>query len=225
MAKTRIQAAVKGNLTKFMAEELAAAEGAVTAGVRETARLVKEAHRRDVLAAGLGRRVANSWRSVVYPKPPAKSLGVAAVVFTKAEKIIKGFDRGALLKSKEGFFLAIPTDAAPKRGLGGRRITPTNWPENRHGPLRFVYRRTGPSLLVVDNQRERKGKRGGFALSKSKRALKTGHGLATVVMFTLHAQARLPRKFNVKLTSQKHARTMARNIDQAFQRQKPRRRA
>ena len=224
MPDPRISYAVKGDLAKFMADELALAESAVTDGVGETARLVKEGHRRDVMNAGLGRRVANSWRVALYPKRPAKSLGAAAVVYTKAEKIIKGFDRGALLKSREGVFLAIPTDAAPKRGLGGKRIRPSNWPEHRHGPLRYVKRDTGPDLLVADNQREKKGKVKGFALSRSKRALKTGNGLATVVMFTLHRQARLPRKFNVKSTTEKNARHLARNIDQAFTRRTPRRR-
>lgn len=51
---------------------------------------------------------------------------------------------------KSCVWLAIPTPLAPKRGVGGKRIHPGNFPEHRFGLLRFVYQRGRPSLLVLD---------------------------------------------------------------------------
>lgn len=65
---TRISAASQGNLERYMGEELALAEKAVTRGVADTAEQIKLALRADVIQAGLGRRLANSWRSQKYPK-------------------------------------------------------------------------------------------------------------------------------------------------------------
>jgi len=212
-----IKAALLGDLEKYMAEELALTKRAVTGGVHHTTLELKEDLRDDVVRAGLGRRLSRSWRSEVYPKHSA-SLGAAGSVFTKAPTLIRAFDEGAVIRSKSGFWLAIPTPSAPKYGVGRKRINPSNFPENRFGRLRFVYRPSGVSLLVVDNQRERKGKRGGYALSRSKRALATGHGLSTVPMFFLVPQVRLKRRLNVNRRAEYRLGRMALEIDREFER-------
>jgi hypothetical protein len=61
-------------------------------------------------------------------------------------------------------FLAIPTENAPRKGTDDRRISPSALPEQRFGPLRFVPRSNGPSLLVVD------GLRGSFSRQTGERA-------------------------------------------------------
>ena len=61
--------------------------------------------------------------------------------------------RGAVVRSKQGRFIAIPTENAPRKGADGRRISPSTFPEHRFGPLRFVPRSSGLSLLVVDGVR------------------------------------------------------------------------
>ncbi|QFT47815.1 hypothetical protein FIU97_14630 [Roseivivax sp. THAF40] len=212
----RIEAALRGDLERYMREELADAEKAVTVGVHETGRDVQVALRVDT-ERGLGRRLSRSWRLKLYPKGQA-SLGAAAVVYTKAPELVRTFDEGATIRSENGLFLAIPTPAAPARGTDRKRLSPSNFPEARFGPLRYVYVRANLSLLVVDNQRERQGKRGGYARSRSKRALKTGYGLQTVPMFYLVPQVRLKRRLNVKAVSAGASRNLARNIDQAFRR-------
>jgi hypothetical protein len=58
-----------------------------------------------------------------------------------------------VVRSKRGRFLAIPTENAPRKGTDGRRISPSTFPEHRFGPLQFVPRPNGPSLLVVDGLR------------------------------------------------------------------------
>ena len=60
-----------------------------------------------------------------------------------------------------------------------------------------MYRTRALSLLVVDGLRAGTGKRGGFRKA-SDTALKTGRGLATVVMFFLIPQARLKKRLDYK---------------------------
>lgn len=214
MSRARIEAALEGNLEQYMLEELDLAERAVTGGVHKRGVALKHALRADVIAGGLGRRLSKSWRHESYPRS-GTSLAAASLVFTKADKLIRAFDEGAEVKSDEGFFLAIPTPSAPKLGMGRKRINPSNFPEHRFGPLRFVYVKGGTSLLVVDNQRTKK--KGGYALSKSKRALASGMGLQTVPMFWLVPRARLRKRLNVERVERAALSGLAGDIDREFQ--------
>ncbi len=192
----KLQAAIRGNLEKLLEAEIRAGEEAVTAAMREASDGLKGELRGQVTSAGLGGRLAKTWRSQVYPKS-GRSLGAAALVYSKAPRIVRAFAEGTTIRARGGGFLAIPTPAAPKRGVGGKRISPSTWPEARFGPLRFVSRGSGrPSLLVAENLRAGTGKRGGFRRA-SATALRTGRGLATVVMFVLVRQVRLKKRLSV----------------------------
>jgi hypothetical protein len=133
-----------------MRAELCDLERAVASGTRDAGRELKSELRRQVGSAGLGQRHANSWRDQYYPnqRPDAANL-----IYTKAPQIVRAFDEGAVIRSRGGRFLAIPTENAPRKGTDGRRICPSTFPEHRFGLLRFVPRSTGPSLLVVDGLR------------------------------------------------------------------------
>lgn len=192
----RLEAAITGNLHKFMAQQQAAAEAAVTAGVAEITGRIKDELRGQVSGAGLGNKLAKSWQAKLYPKGK-KSIDAAGWIFSKAPRLIRAFNEGAMIKSKDGFFLAIPTEAAPRRGVGGKRISPSNFPEHSLGRLRFVYRPGKISLLVVDGLRAGTGKRGGFRKA-SDTALKSGRGLTTVVMFLLVPQVKLKKRLDYK---------------------------
>lgn len=215
----RLVAALKGDLERYMAEELATAEAAVTRGLREAGAGLKLELRRDTTQAGLGRRLANAWRSANYPRR-GHSLGAATEVFSKAKKLHEVFDRGATIRSKNGFWLAIPTEDVPKVNYRRAKITPSNWPEHRFGPLRFVYHKSGPSLLVVDNQREAKGKRARsrYALSRNKKHLRTKEGLSTVTMFLLYKQVRLRKRLNFDRIAARWEGKVAALIDREFDR-------
>jgi hypothetical protein len=146
-----------------MAAEVKAGEKAVTAAMREAGTGLKTAWRGQITGAGLGRRLANSIRSQTYPKA-GESLNAAALVWSKAPVIVGAHDTGPLIRSKDGFWLAIPTEAAGP-GLRGAKITPGEWERRRGLRLRFVYRRRGPSLLVADQGRlNSRGPGGGVAL-------------------------------------------------------------
>ena len=176
------------DLVAMMQAEIAAGERAVTAAVREAGANLKTAWRGQITGAGLGQRLANTIRFEQFPRGKP-SLIAAALVGSKAPVIIGAHDTGPLIRSRNGFWLAIPTPAAGKSSRGGR-ITPGEW-ERRSGlRLRFVYRRTGPSLLVAEG---RLNTRGRAVASRSK----TGRGVATVPIFLLVPQVKLPKRLDL----------------------------
>ena len=184
----RLQLDITPDLVAAMAAEITAGEKAVTAAMREAGPGLKTAWRGQITGAGLGRRLANSIRLATYPKA-GESLNAAALVWSKAPVIIGAHDTGPLIRSRNGFWLAIPTPAAGK-GTKGGRISPGEW-ERRSGlRLRFVYRRAGPSLLVAEG---RLNSRGIGVASRSK----TGRGRTTVPIFLLVPQVKLPKRLDL----------------------------
>lgn len=194
----KLAASIAGSLKAGLQKEMRQIEKAVAEGVQDAGDGLKGSLRRQVVMAGLGPRLARTWRSRAYPN---KGHDAASLVWSKAPDIVRSFDRGAVIRGKSGFWLAIPTAAAPKRGVGGKRITPATFPEHRFGPLRFVYRRGAPSLLVVDGVRisaktGRVGRRAkGGAFTKTGR-MKSG--ITTVVMFVMVPQVRMPKRLDVR---------------------------
>ena len=179
---------ISPDLIAVMAAEISAGEKAVTKAIRQSGTDLKVAWRGQITGAGLGRRLSNSIRSQTYPKS-GDSLQAAALVWSKAPVIVGAHDAGPLIRSKNGFWLAIPTPAAGK-GLKGGRITPAEWERRRGMRLRFVYRRRGPSLLVSDGRLNSRG------LGVASRA-KTGRGRSTVPIFLLVPQVKLAKRLHL----------------------------
>ena len=195
----RLKAAIKGDLDKFLKEEIKNGKKASTQAVRTAANRLKLKQRQKLANNRMSRRLQNTWRADVYPQGGKTSFRAAANVYTKAPHIMEGLEKGSLIKSSNGMFLAIPTPQAPKLGKDRKKISPSNFPEHKFGRLRFVYRRGGPSLLVVDNAAvSYSQKRGSFGRVRtaSKRARSTSKGLSTVVMFILVPQVRMPKILN-----------------------------
>lgn len=190
----RFDLEVVGSLARIIQAEIKASEKAVTAGVRQATDGLKTELRSQVTSAGLGARLAKTWRGEVYPKGQ-DSIGAAGLVWSKAPKIIHVHDTGATIRSRDGVYLAIPTDAAG-RAHGNKRMTPARWEAQTGQRLRFVYRRGGPSLLVADTMRARAGMRGGFAVA-SATAQRTGRGLTTVPVFILVPQVTLRKRLDI----------------------------
>lgn len=184
----RVTLDLSPDIVAMMAAEVAAGERAVSAAIREAGTGLKDAWRAQITGAGLGRRLANTIRSEQFPKP-RPSLSAAAVVWSKAPVIISAHDTGPLIRSKDGFWLAIPTPAAGK-SLRGGRITPGEWERRTGLRLRFVYRRTGPSLLVAEG---RLNARGRAVASRSR----TGRGVTTVPIFLLVPQVQLRKRLDL----------------------------
>jgi len=187
------------DIVAMMVAEVTAGERAVSAAMREAGTGLKTAWRAQITGAGLGRRLSNSIRLASFPKS-GESLNAAALVWSKAPVIIGAHDTGPLIRSKDGFWLAIPTPAAGKSSKGGR-ITPFEWERRTGLRLRFVYRRRGPSLLVAEGRLNSKGR---AVASRSK----TGRGLTTVPIFLLVPQVKLRKRLDL-------ARDAERAVDRA----------
>lgn len=176
-------------------EELAEAAMAAADAVAEWG---KSRLRADTRRA-LGPKVANAWRSRVYPRRGA-SLSPAVTWWSNAPHIVRAFSEGATIRSSDGFWLAIPTENAPQAGrsfgssgrLRRARKHAITEAERRFGRLRYVQipgRKL--ALLVADNVRKSRGKRGGYAAPTArtrKKDIESG-----VVMFVLVPQVRLEK--------------------------------
>jgi hypothetical protein len=184
----KLQLDITPDLVPMMAAEIRAGERAVSTATRAAGNSLKAAWRAQITGAGLGARLARTIRSEQFPKGK-DSLNAAALVWSNAPVIIGAHEDGPLIRSRNGFWLAIPTAAAGKSARGAR-ITPGEW-ERRSGlRLRFVYRRIGPSLLVAEG---RLNTRGRAVASRSR----TGRGVTTVPIFLLVPQVRLPKRLDL----------------------------
>jgi len=184
----RLRVAFNPDIAALMQAEIAAGEKAVSSAMREAGGSLKSAWRTQITGAGLGTRLSNSIRLATFPKT-SNSLNAAALVWSKAPVIIGAHDTGPLIRSKDGFWLAIPTAAAGKSTRGGR-ITPGEWERRTGLRLRFIYRRRGPSLLVAEGRLNTKGR---AVASRSK----TGRGVATVPIFLLVPQVKLRKRLDL----------------------------
>ena len=192
----RLKLDINPDLVAMMQAEIEAGEKAVTGAIREAGAGLKTAWRGQITGAGLGRRLANSIRNATYPKA-GESLNATALVWSKAPVIIGAHNAGPLIRSRDGFWLAIPTEAAGK-SLRGGRITPGEWERRTGLRLRFVYRRRGPSLLVAEGRLNTKGR---AVASRSK----TGRRRATVPIFLLVPQVKLPKRLDLARDAERAA--------------------
>jgi Family of unknown function (DUF6441) len=210
----KLAAMIARSLQSDMQRELRDIERAVATGTRDAGRGLRAELRRQVTSAGLGQRLANSWRDRHYPN---QQLDAASLVYTKAPQIIRAFDEGAVVRSKRGRFLAIPTENAPRKGTDGKRIRSSTFPEHRFGPLRFVPRQSGPSLLVADGLRvsfsRKTGELRGFRRATD-RARRSGQGLTTVVMFLLVPQVKLRKRLDVARAAERWSGQLPTLIEQ-----------
>lgn len=214
----RLIAANFGKLDEQIALEQAKAAEAVTEGTTAATRRLQQRLRTRVLETLGSRRVSNAWRMAVYPKPPAKSLGPTGTVWSNAPHIIEAFSRARMIRSPNGFFLAIPSPDCPREYMG-KRVTPSNFNEARYGPLRFVYRNPGPSLLVVDAVK--RGRSGAISRRMANDGLtKTGRyrkGWSSVVMFFLVPFTRLKQLWDLDAEYNLAGDEMVRLIAEAWQ--------
>jgi hypothetical protein len=187
-------------LDKALAGTEKAIERAVTSGMRDAADGLKLDLREDVIAAGLGERLSRTWRGKTFPEA-GESAEAAAYVWSRAPKIVDAFDRGVVIRSARGLFLAIPTAAAGKSGRSGagkrEKITPEGWQRRTGLKLRSVYRRGRPSLLVADNARINTR---GLAVRNRRKT-----GLASIIVFVLVPQVALKKRLDIESAAKRQA--------------------
>lgn len=180
---------VSPDLAALMAAEVAAGKKAVSAAMTDKSQELKQKWRGQITRAGLGKRLGGSIRSQSYPRGKT-SLNAAGFVWSKAPEIIGAHDSGPLIRSRDGFWLAIPLPAAGK-GRGGRKLTPGEWEKKTGLPLRFIYRRGKPGLLVADKARISKA---GTAVASR---AKSGRGQVSAPIFVLVPQVKLRKRLDL----------------------------
>lgn len=181
------------NLAKLMADEVKAGEKAVHFGIRDAGVALKNVWRGQITGTGLGQRLSRTIRSETWPKHK-NSMNAASMVWTRAPAIVSAHDTGPLIRSSDGFWLAIPTEAAGK-SRSGKRPMPGEWERRTGMRLRFVYRPSGPSLLIAEG---RIAKGGRAVASRSK----TGRGLTTIPIFLLVPQVKLRKRLDLEKPAQ-----------------------
>lgn len=198
----KVSATVTSNLDETMPARVQAATLAITGVVAAVGGTVKQAWRSQV-ASVLGARLGNAVRMDVYPKG-RPSPNAAALVYTKAPEIIKAHERGALIRPVSGgLYLAIPTDAA-----GAGRPTPGEW-QFRTG-RKLVLVPPGPgrrhALLVTSGGAglNRRGVARAIRRRRRRDGILTGE--ASIVVFTLVPQVKLPKRLNLTASAQGIAR-------------------
>ena len=173
----QLKLALEGKLSETLERHYRNGAKAVTLGIRSATDGLKLEMRRQVKSTGLSTRIANTWRGVVYPKGKT-SIKAAGSVYSNAEKIMSGFEYQNIIHSANGTWLAIPTDAIPKK-VFGKKITPALYERAKGVRLQFVYRIRGCSLLVHTKKRK------------------------TVIAFLLVPQVKIPKLINSESESKK----------------------
>lgn len=192
-----------GDIRKDIAQEFVRVEKAAQSGIKNATNSLKQELRQQVVGAGMGTKLANTWRSKVYPERE-KSAQAAGFIWSKAPGIVKGFDKGDVLSSKMGRFLVIPTKNVPL-GSRNRRLTPKNWPA-RLGKLKFVPLKNGKAMLVAERIGARHGRKtasGGFDRARGLEVTRRGFFARDVVMFILVPFVKLPKRLDVQGATEK----------------------
>jgi hypothetical protein len=158
----QVKLALEGNLKEYAEQtHLRIARGARIAAEKQAAR-AKLALRGDVRRAGLGDRLANTWRVTVFPKSASVHTHSPAVyVKNAAPEIITAHAEGVTIRGRKGAWLAIPTENVPRvaragnqAAVGGRgsrsRATPQEVESRFDQDLIFIPGRGGQMLAFID---------------------------------------------------------------------------
>lgn len=153
--------------------------------------------RQDVINAGLGRKLANTWRVKVYPEG-RKSLDPAALIWSKAPKILDAFDRNPnIVPVNGGKMLAIPTKNTPnKHGRGGATpMTPLEVEALYNQDLILKPGRNGHYYAFINAVAGRNGR--GFKQA-TKGRLAQGRKPELVLMFVLVKSVRPGKRVDIQ---------------------------
>ncbi|SHL76045.1 DUF6441 family protein, partial [Roseibium suaedae] len=199
-----IKLALVGNLKKELEGQRKDVVSGVWEGTDDAAEFVKGRLRGQVTRSGLGDRLAKTWRHKTYPRKGTDTLEPAAVISSKAPKIIHAFSSGETIRSKtEGGFLVIATDFAPvspTRKGRKKRMSMADFLDTFGMDSLRVFPKPGSRnrvfYAVADKGfRKGRGKRGG-----SRKIKDGGRAKAEpVLMYVLVKQVRLGQRFNIDL--------------------------
>jgi hypothetical protein len=176
-------------------------ELSVTDAMNDVAAGLKGELREQVVGAGLGRRLANTWRGKRYPEA-RPSINSAAYVWSKAPDIVDAFERGPTIVPVNGRkYLAIPTANCPPRrragGFGGkgRKASPFEVETIFNQDLKFAKTANGKLIAYVEVVAAKNSR--SFRPATPKR-LAQGRKVAAVVMFVLVPTVQVRKRLDVE---------------------------
>lgn len=220
LAATQLSSSLVDEMAK-VEKELAKS---ITLVMREETSGLKDDYRKQVREAGMGAKLANSWRSEAYPKGE-NSLNPAGYIWSAAPTIIESFVRGSHIRPVRGAkWLWIPTrNVPPRRRAGnyasrlssrssGSRMTPEEVELHFNAELQVVIE-GGRGFAFIDVV---SGLSGGYRQATPGR-LHGRQGMAPrkqkpVLMFNLVRGVRMPKLLDLNGPAQKRADNVARRI-------------
>ena len=198
----RITLSLGGNAAAGLRQEGEALIAAAAEGVVDATTALEQSLRRQVVGAGLGQRLAGTWRSQVFPPTATKASGE---VWTLAPLIIQGFDEGPTIIACNGSrWLAIPTANVPPRSWGSktpgghprRLMTPVEVEAAFNRDLRIVQPPGSPVAYLIMDQLVAARSGRGFRQATSRR-LAQGRSAQPVLMFVLVPQVTLLKRLDI----------------------------
>ncbi len=185
--------------------------------------------RQDIASSQItnGARLQSIWSVRYYAL--GKSMSPAAWVYSRFPLIQAAFEDAPTIRAKSGRFLLMPNpDVWPGGRLKKRRgQRGSNAPaaiaeaERRFGPLQFVRLRNGNGILVAQarESRTRPGiYRKASATAVAKLQAGKASGLASIVVFFLVRQARLPRLLRGAVIRRRAETSLPGDLALAFER-------
>ena len=169
----------------------------LTVAMRGATDTLKTSLRDQVTAAGMGSRLANTWRANSYPQTGI-SLDPAGYAWSSAPDIIDAFSKGATIVPLGGKkYLWIPTKRVPRAPGAGRatstkRMSPPQLLASL-GIESFIIRKgRGGRLLAFVAEQRGQTKRGRVKRVR-KGMLAHGDDSQLVLMYTLTKSVKLPK--------------------------------
>lgn len=173
-------------------------EKAVAAAMNDVQAGLKDELRQQVIEAGMGARLAKTWRGKRFPES-RPSINSAAYVWSRAPDIVDAFERGVPIVARNRRFLAVPTKDAgvSHTTVKNKRLTPAIWETETGVKLRFVPRGSH-ALLVSDASYVRQPAR--WRRRKSFKPIRTplSGGRRFLVIFLLLPMVNPRKRFGVE---------------------------
>lgn len=175
--------------------------GIVTDAMRGATGGLKQTLRSQVTSAGLGARLANTWRGEVYPES-GDALNPAGYVWSNAPAIIDAFARGATIAPLGGkHYLWVPTKSVPRAAAQGRasstkRMTPEQLLAS-FGLSEFLIRKGRGGRLLAFIVEGRGTTKLGRVRAPRRGRLAHGADGQLVLMYTLTPTVKLPQELDL----------------------------
>lgn len=203
----RFAVARQGSFADLAQAAITAHRQSVGRAIGKGGQQLKQELRDETAQYGLGSRLAGTWQLRVYG---AGGKNPAALVYTKAAKIIDSYARGATIYPKSGHrFLAIPTDDAPRKRQGNA-MSPDEVEARFGRSLVFIgpgdrgfrtpsIRKNGVAFLVMNGLVTRKSTARWRGATANELAGKTRNPrpVQSVIMFILVPFVKKPKLFDL----------------------------